>query len=308
MGYQNMLNVQDLQRGVQADLQSIFGVIRATGAEARSFLHAQLTQDVLGLTQDDVRLAGYCSPKGRLYAVFQMYGEGDDVYLIVHRSVLENVLKRLRMFVLRAKVVLEDVSETHAVHGVCGDAALAVGQRDGARLGILPAHIEGVSIARELRVAAPSDLNLCDAAVWQWLDVMAGLPQVEAATYEAFVPQMVNLERIGGVNFKKGCYPGQEIVARSHYLGKLKRRMVRAQSTNAAAAALSIGMDVCVSTDAANPIGQLVGCAANPLVENTIDALFEVSLPMLEGDALLSTAAADTWRVLALPYSLKDEQ
>ena len=304
-----MLNVQDLQRGVQADLQSIFGVIRATGADARTFLHAQLTQDVLGLTQDDVRLAGYCSPKGRLYAVFQMYADGDDVCLIVHRSVLENVMKRLRMFVLRAKVVLEDVSDTHAVYGVCGDSALAVGQREGVRLGVLPAHIEGVSVARELRVAAPSDLRLVDASVWQWLDVMAGLPQIEAATYEAFVPQMVNFERIGGVNFRKGCYPGQEIVARSHYLGKLKRRMVRAQSTNAAVAALSVGMDVCVSTDGANPIGQLVGFAPSPIDPSIIDALFEVSLPMIEGDAQLSTAAdADTWRVLALPYSLKDDQ
>ena len=184
------------------------GVIRASGVDARSFLHAQLTQDVEKLSDNETRLAGYCSAKGRLYAIFQIFAVGETVYLITQRELIEPVVKRLRMFVLRAKVVLEDISNELQIQGVVSKTALTTNQMVSAdstfRLGILPAYIDGVAYPRELRLAATIEGDV-SGAVWDWLEVKAAQPHIERATYEAFVPQMVNLDRIGGVNFKKGC-------------------------------------------------------------------------------------------------------
>ena len=304
----------ELQNGVYVPLAN-YGVIRATGADAKSFLHAQLTQDVQNLSDVETKLAGYCSAKGRLYAIFQMYIQGDDVYLITHRSVLETVIKRLRMFVLRAKVVLDDVSDSLFIFGFCAPSALSAGVKliedDVVRLGLLPAVIDGVSYARELRVGVAGVVNdalAADANAWQWLDIMAGVTHVEAANSEAFVPQMVNLDRIGGVNFKKGCYPGQEIVARSHYLGKLKRRMQSAVlEWMDDQPQLTIGTDVYSSQDATQPAGQVVAVADSPILSNTLHVLYEVSLPMIEGDVALSVQGVNAiWQKTALPYALSD--
>ncbi|GHA68089.1 folate-binding protein [Formosimonas limnophila] len=304
----------ELQNGVYVSLAN-YGVIRATGADAKSFLHAQLTQDVQNLSDAETKLAGYCSAKGRLYAIFQMYIQGEDVYLITHRSVLEIVIKRLRMFVLRAKVVLDDVSDSLPIIGFCAPSALSAGTKlvdgDVVRLGLLPAVIDGVRYARELRVGVAGVVNdalAADVNAWEWLEIMAGVPHVQAANSEAFVPQMVNLDRIGGVNFKKGCYPGQEIVARSHYLGKLKRRMQSAVlEWTDDQPQLTIGTDVYSSQDATQPAGQIVAVAANPISPNTSHVLYEVSLPMVEGDATLSAQGVHAiWQKAALPYALSD--
>ena len=144
-------------------------------------------------------------------------------------------------------------------------------------------------------------------ALWQWFDIMAGIAHVTADISESFVPQMMNLDRIGGVNFKKGCYPGQEIVARSHYLGKLKRRMQRASLISEQTPPLTMGMDVYSSADDSQPAGQLLAFASNPFIENRWDVLYEVSLPMLEGEAqLYLPTIQSTWSRQTLPYSLAD--
>lgn len=288
------------------------GVIRASGVDARSFLHAQLTQDVEKLSDNETRLAGYCSAKGRLYAIFQIFAVGETVYLITQRELIEPVVKRLRMFVLRAKVVLEDISNELQIQGVVSKTALTTNQMVAAdrafRLGILPAYIDGVAYPRELRLAATLEGDV-SRAVWDWLEVKAAQPHIECATYEAFVPQMVNLDRIGGVNFKKGCYPGQEVVARSHYLGKLKRRMQTASMifANESAVVLpNIGVDVLSSIDK-QPAGQVVGVGLSPLYAHQVDILYEVSLPMLADGADLSVEGIDAqWQRGDLPYTLSD--
>ena len=288
------------------------GVIRASGVDARSFLHAQLTQDVEKLSDNETRLAGYCSAKGRLYAIFQIFAVGETVYLITQRELIEPVVKRLRMFVLRAKVVLEDISNELQIQGVVSKTALTTNQMVAAdrafRLGILPAYIDGMAYPRELRLAATLEGDV-SGAVWDWLEVKAAQPHIERATYEAFVPQMVNLDRIGGVNFKKGCYPGQEVVARSHYLGKLKRRMQTASMifANESAVVLpNIGVDVLSSIDK-QPAGQVVGVGLSPLHAHQVDILYEVSLPMLADGADLSVEGIDAqWQRGDLPYTLSD--
>ena len=319
------MTIDDLKHGVGAKLSTQLGLIRASGVDARSFLHAQLTQDVQHLGVNETKLAGYCSAKGRLFAVLQTYVVGDDVFLVTHRPLIELLVKRLKMFVLRAKVVIEDVSDTHCITGVIGEACLAQGvaetNENTQRLGLLPASINGVFLARELLVTriesseAASEANpALDVGVegWQWLAIEAGEGHVETATLEAFVPQMINLDRVGGVNFKKGCYPGQEVVARSHYLGKLKRRMQRVQLTfddAAHASEAALGMpaktDVYSSLDASQPIGIVVAAAVSVLDHRLLDALVEVSLPMLEGDAVLLINGHDAV-LQPLPYGLSD--
>lgn len=312
-----------LQTGVQADVSAVFGVVRVSGADARGFLHGQLTQDVAGLLETQTKLAGYCSAKGRLYAVLQIFAVGEDVFFVTRRELFDAFLKRLRMFVMRAKVLIEDVSNDFRVIGLAGESCLAAGvaQREGdvQRLGLLPAVVGGVSIAREWAVV-PVGAAFDTAAThitpssWQWLDIMAGLPHVETATYEAFVPQMINFDRIGGVNFKKGCYPGQEVVARSHYLGKLKKRMQVARLSFAddtaaqnAAASLVANTDVLTSADA-SPVGVVVAAAVNLLDSRLVDVLYEISLPALEDDAAVSFVGVDAVVTpLPLPYGLSDD-
>ena len=220
-------------------------LIEASGADAAAFLHAQFSNDVQGLTPDRSLLAGYCNAKGRLYALPRVWRSGDSWRLCLPAEVADTVSKRLRMFVLRSQVSL-GLREDMTLLGLAGDGAADCLRQAGL---LVPDEIDGVSTQGETSVvrwpapvprfqicvpdaAAPqlwAALSACaqpaQAAAWRLLDIDAGLPAIYAPTLEAFVPQMVNLELIGGVSFRKGCYPGQEIVARMHYLGKPSRRM-----------------------------------------------------------------------------------
>ncbi|HEX4327660.1 MAG TPA: folate-binding protein [Burkholderiales bacterium] len=207
-----------------------WGLVHAGGADAQSFLHGQFTNDLLNLAPDAAQWNGYCSAKGRLYAAFLVWRDGaDGFFMAADRALLPGLVKRLRMFVLRAKVVLEDVSDTYQVLGLAGQAGpapLQVAHEGRAALIGLP-PVQG--FARSLAVSAKdapiaSELAAGSADDWQRLMIHAGEVWITAATQEQFVPQMVNLDAIGAINFKKGCYPGQEIVARAHYRGAVKRR------------------------------------------------------------------------------------
>jgi hypothetical protein len=230
---------------VVADL-SHWSLIRAAGADTEGFLQGQLTNDVRQLGSGS-QLSGYCTAQGRMLALLRVFKRDGNFYLQLPAALREAVLKRLRMFVLRAKVTLDSMDDELARIGVSGPGVEAPLRE---RLGQLPElPDEGMSAGTltVLRLRGPhprfeivgpyedierlwSELALTPvgAGAWAWLDIMAGVPTVLPATVEAFVPQMTNLELIGGVNFKKGCYPGQEIVARTHYLGRLKQRMYRA--------------------------------------------------------------------------------
>lgn len=207
-----------------------WGLIHATGADAQSFLHGQFTNDMLALAADGAQWNGYCSAKGRLYAAFLVWRDGGEgFYMAADRALLPGLVKRLRMFVLRAKVVLEDVSDSFHIQGLVGPdtpAPMSVARKDHATLiGLPPVHGVARSIAVSGMAAAfESGLIAGAADDWQRLMIHAGEVWITPATQEQFVPQMVNLDAIGAINFKKGCYPGQEIVARAHYRGAVKRR------------------------------------------------------------------------------------
>ncbi len=287
-----------------------WGVILAEGADAAVFLNGQLTQDMLHLEPARASLAGYCSPKGRLLATFVAWRLSADRYaLACSADLLPATLKRLSMYVLRAKCKLSDASETWPLHGLAGPSADAVlgaalptgdwacAALGGSRVIRLPA----VDATSRYLWAGPDvpPLPILDADAWCWLEVRSGLPRVSAATADQFVPQMLNLELLGGVNFKKGCYPGQEIVARSQYRGTLKRRTY----LMACDAALAAGAEVFHSEDPGQPAGMVVLGASQSGAGHA--ALVELKMAALLGGTLhAGSAQGPRLRPSTLPYAL----
>lgn len=297
-----------------------WGLIRASGPDAASFLHGQLTTDVVHLGPAQARLAGYCSPKGRLLASFVMWREeAGDILLACSADLLPATLRRLRMFVLRARCVLSDASAEVSLYGLVGPRALAwLGATspgapwtkrdgDGDRVGVTAIALpDAAGCARVLCAStiAP-DLPPLAPAAWAWLEVRSGIARIEAATLEKFVPQMLNYELLGGVDFQKGCYPGQEIVARSQYRGSIKRRSLLFETDGAA----QPGDEVFHSDDASQPAGMVVNAAPQPQ-ESTPGslALVEVKLASLDGGSLhLRAVDGPDLRRAAPPYALPVE-
>lgn len=200
-----------------------YGLLAVTGADARAFLHAQLTNDIANLAPDRAALAGWCTAKGRLLATMLVVPSPDGFLLQLAKDLAPAVAKRLSMFILRSKVKIADESDAWAQYGLW-DADLpvsGVAWQDGA-------VTVSLGERRFLRIGK----NLAQSCAqneerWTLQEIRAGRPWISAATQDQFVPQMVNLETIGGVDFQKGCYPGQEIVARAQYRGQVKRRMTR---------------------------------------------------------------------------------
>ena len=294
-----------------------WGLIRAQGADAATFLHSQLTQDVTALGPTEARLAGFCSAKGRLQASFVLWrGDADTVLLACSADLLAPTLKRLSMFVLRAKCKLSDASAELAIHGLAGTEAQAwLGEGAPAQAwGVLPVG-DGRAIRLPDAAGQPRFLLVQPAAApapalpplapetWQWLEVQSGVARIVAATAEHFVPQMVNLELVGGVNFQKGCYPGQEIVARSQYRGTLKRRAMLFDS----AADSGPGQEVFHSADPGQPAGLVVLAARRP--GGSSSALVEIKLAALAAGSLhLGAADGPVLTRSALPYAIPTDQ
>jgi folate-binding protein YgfZ len=227
---------------------SHYGLIRISGDDAASFLHGQFTNDVAALEDGQSQPNGWCSPKGRLLATFCLWRTGSTYFLMLPRALQPAIQKRLGMFVLRAKVVIEDASGTTVRIGLLTPLADAV---NAALKSLLPplgrvVDIDGstlVSVGPSRAVMLTSSAGA--SAVWQRLaatnaiyaanawdlgSINDGMIEVAPETQDSFVPQMANFELVGGVSFKKGCYPGQEIVARTQYRGILKRRMAKVRT------------------------------------------------------------------------------
>lgn len=233
---------------VIADL-SHMGLLCIRGEDAQSFLQGQLTNDVRAVSETRSQLTAYCSPKGRMLANGRLFLRDGAYYLRQPREMLDAILKRLRLFVLRARVTLEDATDSLVHFGLSGPTAEAELQN---ALGAVPDAVDAVIRCGEvtaIRIHGPhprfelygpvdemkrlwTALDVqgvpIGATPWALLDILAGVPTVYPETVEAFVPQMVNLQLLNGVSFNKGCYTGQEVIARTQFLGKLKRRMYRA--------------------------------------------------------------------------------
>jgi len=265
-----------------------WGVIRARGADAARFLHGQLTNDMLALRRERAVLAGFCSAKGRLQASFLVWqGEADEILLACSADLLAPTLKRLSMFVLRAQCKLSDASAELPLQGLAGEAAAnalgdaSVWQRRDTPAGTLIRLPDSGGTQRALLVGpAPAGSAALPLDTWRWLELGSGVPTIEAATVEQFVPQMVNMELVGAVDFKKGCYPGQEVVARSQYRGTLKRRMFLFD----VAAPARAGQEIFHSADPGQPAGLVANAAPSP--DGGSRLLAEVKLAALDAGTL----------------------
>ena len=305
-------------------------VMAAAGDDALAFLHGQLTQDVTGLPADGARLAGYCTAKGRLLATLVMWRAADAaendarLYALVRADLADALLKRLSMFVLRAKARLS-LAALHPAGVQCGaDQLPALQAAAGGELPrtawqraelatgtwiAAPAATEGalrwwwIASDAQLQQAAPLARLLARAepALWQAADLAAGLPWIGSATQDLFIPQTVNLELAGGVSFTKGCYPGQEVVARSHYRGTVKRRMAYGQLQGSAGPQPLAGMDVYDAAQPGEPCGRVVDVAGHA----GVSLLFETTLSSLaDGDLRLGAPDGPRIGVMPLPYAL----
>ncbi len=313
----------DSQQTYLCDLSNL-GVIRASGDDALSFLHGQFTNDLNAINNENSQLSSYCNPKGRMLAIFRVFKKDDDYYLIVQRDVLEPVLKKLTMFKLMAKVDLTDVSEEFVLFGIAGpDAAQNLDEQDiqipGSTNSTIHKNettvihtpsessrflfISKPDIAINIWQSLSSKATFSTYKTWELHDIQSGIPQVTAGTVEAFIPQMVNLELIGGVNFQKGCYPGQEIVARTHYLGKPNRRMYRI-SINTKDRTLP-GTNIFSAKDGDQPVGKIVS-AQHSSVE-ICNALAVLRTEKENDNELrLGSTTGPAITILTLPYSLQN--
>lgn len=229
---------------------SHYSLLAIRGADRDSFLHSQFVNDVQALDESSSHLNGYCNPKGRMIANFRVFKRDGTTYLRLPKELTETLVKRLNMYKLRSKVEIEDVSDAFVRIGLSGKTA---DQKLASVLDDVPAAVDealytnnltvirvpGITPSYELYSDENSIQNIwtrldVDSApvgveAWRMIEILAGMPHVLTDTSEEFVPQMLNYQAINGLSFKKGCYPGQEIVARMHYLGKLKKRMYLAR-------------------------------------------------------------------------------
>ena len=291
------------------------GVVRVEGEEAAKFLHTQLTQDFALLGLSEARLAAFCSAKGRMLASFIGFKRGHgEILLVCSRDLLAPTLKRLSMFVMRTKAKLSDASGAFELRGLAGAAVTEVAGVAGApwsKLDLGSANLVFLypadGVARALWLApsgepAPEASPLATAD-WLYGEVRSGIAMITSPTVEAFVPQMLNYESVGGVNFKKGCYPGQEVVARSQFRGTLKRRAFLAHSQ----APMQAGQEIYpAGSEAAEPCATVVQAAVGP--DGEFSAIVSGQVAALHAQALrLGSALGAAVELEAMPYPLLDD-
>jgi hypothetical protein len=301
------------------------GLIKIEGADAQNFLHNQFTNDLRQVNEQSSQLSSYCSPKGRILALFRIFKHGDAYYMALPRTVVEPTLKRLRMFVLMSKVTLTDLSSETGHLGFSGPESAAQLKRV---TGEIPDDMDGVSHHDQVTIihipgpqprfelfgpkeqlamlqqALATHASTADANSWELLDIHAAIPTIHPQNVEAFVPQMVNLQAIKALNFKKGCYPGQEIVARMQYLGKLKRRMYLAHVDSATPPQPG---DTLFGPETpqgeAHQAGTVVTAQLNP--NGGCDLLAVLEIEAAENAPIhLASATGPTLALLDLPYPL----
>lgn len=291
------------------------GLIRAQGDDAAKFLHGQLTNDFALLGLSEARLAGFCNAKGRLQASFIGFKRSPtDILLLCSPDLLAATLKRLSMFVMRAKVKLSDASADFVVYGLAGSALTNATNKiasyaydtwskadfdDQNLVNLYPADgVPRALLITPAQAPAPEGTAL-SPELWAWGEVRSGIATVSQPIFEALVPQMLNYESVGGVNFKKGCYPGQEVVARSQFRGTLKRRAYLAHAD----APLQAGQELFAAEDASQPCGLVVQAAAAPT--GGFDAIVSMQISAYEAGGVRALAAdGPLLSLTAAPYPL----
>lgn len=309
------------------DLQHL-ALIAVHGPESQTFLQGQLSNDVREVTPTRAQASAWCSPKGRVLSCFLVFRHAGELMLQLPESLLDAIIKRMRMYVLRAKVNLEDRSAGIMRMGVIGTDAEA---RLVEHFGPAPVELndvrsaDGVTVIRirgrrpRFEILGPREhvsafwnacrplANAAGALAWDLLDVEAGVASIGPETSDLFVPQMLNLDRTGGLSFTKGCYVGQEIVARTQHLGRIKRRMYRAQWSGATP--LSAGDDLLVCADSRSIKVQVVKATPAPAGGFEVLAVIPIEDARAMGRNEVKGGANEhgQFRLAELPYALEDE-
>jgi len=315
-----------------------WSVITVTGTDATDFLQNQLTNSVKSIqpitagmvatTHTQNRFAGYCSAKGRLMASFWITRQNiknelnEDVpqyQLLISSDLAQSLSKRLSMFVLRSKVKVIDQTGQYIVYGMLdqNNSQLALLDKlssKGIVVSELPSVRSNGNDCRRYLLSCPleqeasiQDIRHDNTKVsindWNWLEVQSGIPRVTESTFEQFVPQMINMESLKGIDFQKGCYPGQEVVARSQYRGTIKRRLqIGHLNINTDVA---IGTEIFHSEDPSQPCGMVVLSAPHPSINQRIDIQAECKLEALESGSIhLGSANGPVIQFATLPYPL----
>jgi len=305
---------------------SHYSLIQAVGPESESFLQNQFCNDVHQVSTLQSQLNAYCTPKGRVLAFFRLFQREDGYYLRLPQEILDPTLSRLRMYVMMTKTTLSDASDTLARMGYAGPQA---GQQLRALFDAVPTttdavtHTAGLTIIciqadtrfeiygdetalQNLWQQLAHNATPVGAGAWELLDIHAALPDVYTATQEAFVPQMLNLQAINALSFKKGCYPGQEIVARMHYLGKLKRRMFIAHTEDAAP--IQAGDTLYAEgSESGQGVGKIVRTQTSPEGGSDMLAVIEISSAE-ERPLRLHDTNGPLLKLLTLPYVIEEAQ
>lgn len=291
------------------------GLIKVYGEDSESFLQNQLSNDIRNVNESTHQTSAWCNPKGRIIASFRIFKRDDAYFLSVSADLIEPIIKNIRMYVMMSKVTVEDASNelvhfaysgkqlnnapTQANQTLQSDGLtiLNISDNDLPRFEIFSNVIDAKKLWKELEKAATTtDIN-----GWNYLNILAGIPSITQASTEAWIPQMVNFIAIGGVDFKKGCYPGQEIVARLNYLGKTKRRMYR----------LEIDTDLLpntgdsIATDENKDAGKILNAAINP--EGKVEVLAILKIAQADSALRLSENTQASIRLLDLPYTLDSD-
>ena len=302
-----------------------YAVISVSGEDSADFLQNQFSNDVRAVSETRSQLNAYCSPKGRVLTLFRVIKQGEKYYLLLPQERLQATLNRLKMFVLRSKVTLEDASAQMGLLGIAGSKATAL---INTLVATTPEQVDDCAYAEPLSViriaGEPSRYALftdfrtlklawakskdfatpVSAKHWAYLNIQAGVPEVLEASSDEFVPQMLNLHSLNAINFKKGCYPGQEVVARMHYLGKQKRRMYLAHIDSDAEP--QPGVNLYSEPDAAGQsVGKIVNITAAP--QGGYDALVVVQIAAVENGDPVLTQDNTSLNFKELPYVVEVE-
>jgi folate-binding protein YgfZ len=302
---------------------SHYALIAVQGDDAVKFLQGQLTNDVALVDDSHSQLNAYCNNKGRMISNFRIFRSEGTLFISLPQELAETTLNKLQQYILRAQVAMGDVSDALLHIGVNGSKAAA---RLNVMFGRLPentnevAQFENAIVIRcagddrfELYatpehmpahwLALSGDCTPVGAGMWELQNIRNGIPVITSATSEAFVPQMTNLELLGGVSFTKGCYTGQEIVARMHYLGKLKQRMYRISIDTAEVPAAGEALSAQDAT-ATQEVGTII--SAQLVAEGKVEALAVIQNAYAQAGKLkLGSPDGPEISVLELPYSLE---
>ena len=325
--------VATINNNILCDLNHL-GLLEISGADAVTFLQGQVTNDVKLLTgQDNISVAhysAYCNSKGRMLALFLAFAHhnnqlGHHLHLQLNRALIEPIMKRFKMYVMRSKVEIKDTSDSIIKFGINGSQASSILASSFAKIPMQDYELVSLENAAILKLpsinhharfqiytdaenapliwnALKANCQLVGKPCWDWLEIQAGIPDVELKTQEQFVPQMLNLDILNGINFKKGCYTGQEIIARTHYLGSVKRRTylteINTPLTNLMQTP-SAGDKVLDATQ--TEVGQIVRVAPN--ASNGYDALIEMRIDAQQTGKIFWNNAPINFKTL--PYNIQ---